>query len=72
MVNPAEDWWSQFESADSYNPNTPEQVSEDEGGIEDTVSQIEHPEKEEFQWGDFLTPETYQGEPDPTEDESSM
>ena len=78
MVSPAEDWWSQFESADSNNPNqndqsnVPEEVSEDEGSLLDTVNQIEEPEKEEFQWGNYLTPETYQGEPDPTEDENGV
>lgn len=65
MVNSQDDWWTQFQ--------TPKEQLQDE-----RISSPEEPEQKEisqskeFDWGDFQTPETYQGEIDPKEEESTM
>jgi hypothetical protein len=71
MVNPS---WEDFEYADEQNESEEiphieqEQKQEIQGGLQDA----EMPEAEKPQWGDFLSPETYQGEEDPTAEESTL
>lgn len=71
MVNPDFDW-DQFEGPDSFSENALEPVKEFQSDVSSTMDEIEHPEKESFQWGDYQDTETYQGEPDPTEDEDTL
>lgn len=50
-------------------PNEQQELNEEiPGDFQDAQS----PEGEKPQWGNFQTPETYQGEPDPTKDESAL
>lgn len=62
MVSPE---WGQF--------STPNE-KEDEIPLTNEASfeEEEKPEPEQKKWGEFQNPDSYQGEPDPTEDESSM
>ncbi len=67
MVSPQ---WDQFESADSYKrklgyQDQPEQQMEQE-------EKQELPEQKAVEWGDFQTPDTYQGPIDPTADEDTL
>ncbi len=66
MVAPS---WDMFQSnaqmkqgQSQQQPNQQQPITQDE----------EKPEGEKPQWGNFQSPETYQGEPDPTEDESGL
>jgi hypothetical protein len=64
MVNPTEFDWNQFQRpSDLKEPVTEIQQEETQEQIED---------KPPFQWGDYQTPNTYQGEPDPTAEESGI
>jgi len=71
MVNPS---WEDFEYADEQNQSEEmphieqEQMQEVQGGLQDA----QMPEEEKPKWGDFLSPETYQGDEDPTAGESTL
>lgn len=63
MVAPA--WGSFQKPVDMIQEEETEFAQEAPGGIEDQ----EAPPEEKPNWGEFQTPSTYQGEPDPTADE---
>lgn len=66
MVMPS---WESFSGPDDQTPNEEQELmNEVPGDIQDA----EKPEAEKPQWGNFDSPETYQGEEDPTSDESSL
>lgn len=71
MVMPS---WEDFEGPDNQYQGLElphqeqEQMQEFPGGIQDA----ELPEKEKPKWADFDSPETYQGEEDPTSEESTL
>lgn len=79
MVNPS---WDDFESPQEVNRqvysnrnNVSQMPHEEEELIEESPGDIEISEEsqaEKPQWGDFDSTETYQGEPDPTEEESTV
>lgn len=67
MVNPS---WDSFQR-----PTKKSEGSQEKEFIEEIPGKIkdeEKPEGDKPQWGNFKTPTTYQGEPDPTEDESGL
>jgi hypothetical protein len=61
--------WGNFQKPSDFYESPAEQ--EEDEAIEGVI-QEEQPPEEKPQWGDFKTPETYQGEDDPTEDESTF
>lgn len=79
MVNPS---WEDFEGPEEVNRevysnrnNFTQIPHEEEELIQESPGDIqtsEEPEEEKPQWGDFEGPETYQGEIDPTEEESTI
>jgi len=73
MVNPNFDW-NQFEGTESQEQEeqTPELMQQFQSDVSSTENEIEHPEQPSFEWGDYQDPETYQGEPDPTEEEGTF
>jgi hypothetical protein len=66
MVSPS---WDMFESPMLANKKKP---MEEEPQSEEMKMEQEPLPEQEGSWGNFQSPETYQGEPDPTEDESSL
>lgn len=64
MVNPQFNW-------EDYQGPESQMIQEDIAQQQEVVEEIPEP-KESFQWGNFDSPETYQGEPDPTADESTL
>lgn len=69
MVNPNFDWES-FQGPDDIKNITQEENLENGFDLEDINEENSIPEQQNFDWGNFQDPSTYQGEPDPTEDES--
>ncbi len=72
MVTPS---WGSFQKNDQ-NPNRNEMEENEEEELKEEVpgdiEDQEKPEGEKPDWGNFKSPNTYQGEPDPTEDESTF
>lgn len=59
--------WESFRKPENLMEDQEEQIEQEiPGGIQDEIK----PESQKPEWGNFRTPETYQGESDPTEDES--
>jgi hypothetical protein len=73
MVTPA---WGSFQKPNQMNVQLQDQLSEPEKEFDQELSgemqDQEKPEAQKPQWGIFQSPTTYQGEPDPTEDEDLL
>lgn len=65
MVSPT---WDMFESPMSAKKNVSQNVPQDEEKQLESEPQVE----QEASWGNFQSPETYQGEPDPIEEEGGL
>lgn len=73
MVAPQQPAWGTFQKP----PSRDEQMQQAESNemsqeIPGDIKDQESPQGEKPQWGNFETPTTYQGEPDPTADESNL